>query len=43
MNLTNIQEGAGLIPGPAQCVKDRAELWCRSETQLRSFVVVAVV
>ena len=36
---------SGSIPGFAQWVKDLAllELWCRSQTQLRSHVTVAVV
>ena len=45
-NLTNIHEDAGLIPLASfsglriQCC---CELWCRSQTQLRSCVVVAMV
>ena len=46
INLTNIHEDEGLIPGPAQGVGDVAlscELQCRSQMQLGSNVAVAVV
>ena len=38
-------EDAGSIPGLAQCVRIQHchELWCRSQTQLGSGIVVAVV
>ena len=46
MNSTHIQEDVGSIPGLAQgCSGVRIqcchELWCRSQTQLRSLVAVA--
>ena len=43
-NPTGNHEVAGLIPGLAQWVKDRGccELWCRSQTQLGSYVAVAL-
>ena len=39
-NPTNIMSDEGSIPGPAQRVKDPT--WCRSQTQLRSGIAVAV-
>ena len=44
-NLTGNRKVAGSIPGLAQWAKDPGcrELWCRSQTQLRSCGVVALV
>ena len=45
-NPTRIHGDSGLIPGLTQWVKDPVlchELWCGSQTQLRSHVVMAVV
>jgi len=45
MVLTRIYEDAGLIPGLDHWVKDLGchELWPKSQMQLRSCIVVAVV
>ena len=43
MNLTGIREGAALIPGLVQWVRDPCCLWCRSQTRPGSCVAVAVV
>ena len=45
MNPTRIYEDAGLNHGLAQQVKDPdfCELWCRSQTCLRSCIAVAVL
>ena len=42
MNLTSIHEHAGLIRGLAQCIRiwHCRELWCRSQTWLRSLIAV---
>ena len=44
MNQTRNHEVSGSVPGLAQWVKDRRchELWCGSQTWLRSHVAVAV-
>ena len=43
-NLPRNHEVAGLIPDPAQWVKDLVlrELWCRSQMQLESLIAVVV-
>ena len=41
-NPTRNHEVAGSIPGLTQWVKDLMLLWCRSQTQLRSRVAVAL-
>ena len=46
MNLTNIHENVGLIPGLTQCGEDLAlscELWHSWQTWLESWVAVVVV
>ena len=41
-NLTSIHEESGSIPGPPQwVVKDLVKLWCRSQTQLISYMSCA--
>ena len=41
-NLTSINEESGSIPGPPQwVVKDLVKLWCRSQTQLISYMSCA--
>ena len=44
MNLTRNHDVMGLIPGLVQWIKDLGchELWCRSQTQLRSGIAVAL-
>ena len=39
----SMHEDVGLIPGLDQCVKRSSELWCRSQTLLRSGIAVAIV
>ena len=41
-NPTSIHEDVGTITGPDQWVQHCHELWCRSQTWLRSCVAVAV-
>ena len=43
-NLTGLHDAVGLIPGLAQWVAQHCrELWCKSQTCLRSGVAVAEV
>ena len=46
-NLTRNHKVSGLVPGLAQWVKEKTqccrELWCRSQTQLRSGTAVGTV